>query len=145
LSTTNPTWLDRGLNPGRHGGTPATKRLSYGAATACRFQPVCFFYATKPDIHRGRGTENLLHWASNVTAGYKFHLWEMSLSYYIITQWRRDPLLWAPAAYACAVTTHNNRRCNAGGVFCGSTPRLYESTDRVLLSSGGQAYDLSSA
>jgi hypothetical protein len=27
----NPTWLDRGLNPGRRGGKPATNRLSYGA------------------------------------------------------------------------------------------------------------------
>jgi hypothetical protein len=30
--TTNPTWLDPGLNPGRRGGKPATNRLSYGAA-----------------------------------------------------------------------------------------------------------------
>jgi hypothetical protein len=33
LSTTNPTWLDPGSNPGRRGGKPATNRLSYGAAT----------------------------------------------------------------------------------------------------------------
>jgi hypothetical protein len=32
LSTTNPTWLDPGLNPGRRGGKPATNRFSYGAA-----------------------------------------------------------------------------------------------------------------
>jgi hypothetical protein len=32
LSTTNPTWLDPVLNPGRRGGKPATNRLSYGAA-----------------------------------------------------------------------------------------------------------------
>jgi hypothetical protein len=32
LSTTNPTCLDQGLNPGRLGGKPATNRLSYGAA-----------------------------------------------------------------------------------------------------------------
>jgi hypothetical protein len=32
LSTTNPTWLDPGLNPGRRGGKPATDRLSYDAA-----------------------------------------------------------------------------------------------------------------
>jgi hypothetical protein len=32
LSTTNTTWLDPSLNPGRRGGKPATKRLSYGAA-----------------------------------------------------------------------------------------------------------------
>jgi hypothetical protein len=31
LSTTNPTWLDPGLNPGRRCGKPATNRLSYGA------------------------------------------------------------------------------------------------------------------
>jgi hypothetical protein len=35
LSTTNPTWLDPGLNPGRRGGKPATNRLSYGAASEC--------------------------------------------------------------------------------------------------------------
>jgi hypothetical protein len=34
LSTTNPTWSDPGLNPGRRGGKPATNRFSYGAA-AC--------------------------------------------------------------------------------------------------------------
>jgi hypothetical protein len=33
LSTTNPTRLDPGLNPGRRGGKPATNGLSYGAAT----------------------------------------------------------------------------------------------------------------
>jgi hypothetical protein len=32
LSTTNPTWPDPGLNPGRRGGKPAINRLSYGAA-----------------------------------------------------------------------------------------------------------------
>jgi hypothetical protein len=31
-STTNPTWLDLGSNPGRRGGKPATNRLSYGTA-----------------------------------------------------------------------------------------------------------------
>jgi hypothetical protein len=32
LSTTNPTWPDPGLNPGRRGGKPAINRFSYGAA-----------------------------------------------------------------------------------------------------------------
>jgi hypothetical protein len=32
LSSTNPTWPDPGLNPGRRGGKPATNSLSYGAA-----------------------------------------------------------------------------------------------------------------
>jgi hypothetical protein len=32
LSTTNPTWPDPSLNPGRRGGKPATNHLSYGAA-----------------------------------------------------------------------------------------------------------------
>jgi hypothetical protein len=36
--------------------------------------------------------------------------------------------------YACAVTSHNNIRSDAGGVFCVSAPRLYDSTDRVLFS-----------
>jgi hypothetical protein len=29
----NPTWPDRGLNPGLRGGKPATNRLSYGATS----------------------------------------------------------------------------------------------------------------
>jgi hypothetical protein len=33
LSTTNTTWPDPGSNPGRHGGKPATNRLSYGTAS----------------------------------------------------------------------------------------------------------------
>jgi hypothetical protein len=32
LSTTNPIWPDRSSNPGRHGGKPATNRLSHGMA-----------------------------------------------------------------------------------------------------------------
>jgi hypothetical protein len=32
LSTTNPTCQTRARTPGRHGGKPATNRLSYGAA-----------------------------------------------------------------------------------------------------------------
>jgi hypothetical protein len=32
LPTTNPTWLDLGSNPGRHGGKPAINNLSYGTA-----------------------------------------------------------------------------------------------------------------
>jgi hypothetical protein len=33
LSTTNPTWLDLGSNPGRRSDKPATNRLRYGTAT----------------------------------------------------------------------------------------------------------------
>jgi hypothetical protein len=40
----------------------------------------------------------------------------------------------APAAYACAVMLYNNRRGGAAGVFTNSSPSLYDSTDRVLLS-----------
>jgi hypothetical protein len=40
----------------------------------------------------------------------------------------------APAAHACSVTSHNSTRGDAGGVLCESAPRLYDSTDRVLLS-----------
>jgi hypothetical protein len=32
LSTTNPTWPDVGLNPGRHGVKPTTSLLSYSTA-----------------------------------------------------------------------------------------------------------------
>jgi hypothetical protein len=33
LSTTNPTWIDPGSNPGLHGERPATNRLSHGTAS----------------------------------------------------------------------------------------------------------------
>jgi hypothetical protein len=32
LSTTNPTWIDAGSNPGLRGERPATNRLSHGTA-----------------------------------------------------------------------------------------------------------------
>jgi hypothetical protein len=59
--------------------------------------------------------------------------------------WLIDPLLKgdslnnsgcyeAPAAYACAVTSHNNRSGDAGDVFPRSAPRLCDSTGCVLLS-----------
>jgi hypothetical protein len=38
LSTTYPTWLDPGSNPGRRGGKPATNRLSYGAASGLGYR-----------------------------------------------------------------------------------------------------------
>jgi hypothetical protein len=38
LSTTNPTWLDPDLNPGRRGRKPATNRLRYGAALRPRLR-----------------------------------------------------------------------------------------------------------
>jgi hypothetical protein len=33
LSTTNPTWIDPGANPGLRGDMPSTNRLSHGTAT----------------------------------------------------------------------------------------------------------------
>jgi hypothetical protein len=38
LSTTDPTWPDPWLNPGRHDGKPATNCLSYGAANLISWQ-----------------------------------------------------------------------------------------------------------
>jgi hypothetical protein len=32
FSTTNPTWTDKGSNPGLHGGRPAANCLSHGMA-----------------------------------------------------------------------------------------------------------------
>jgi hypothetical protein len=42
LSTTNPTWPDPGLNPGRRGGNPATNRFSYGSAYRHGYDNVLF-------------------------------------------------------------------------------------------------------
>jgi hypothetical protein len=56
LSTTNPTWLDPGLNPGRRGGKPAANRLSYGAAFPKRLSNILFLKpyesGTKTDLHK---------------------------------------------------------------------------------------------
>jgi hypothetical protein len=41
LSTTNPTWLDPGMNSCRHGEMPATNRLNYGAAQEINLTAVC--------------------------------------------------------------------------------------------------------
>jgi hypothetical protein len=49
LSTTNPTWPEPGTNPGRRGGTPATNRLSYGAANATTLVIKLEFYNCVPE------------------------------------------------------------------------------------------------
>jgi hypothetical protein len=51
LSTTDLTWLDPGLNPGRHGGKPAANRLSYGAA--CHSAPLSTTNLTWPGLEPG--------------------------------------------------------------------------------------------
>jgi hypothetical protein len=38
LSTTNPTWIDPGANPGLRGERSATNRLSHGKATGTYLQ-----------------------------------------------------------------------------------------------------------
>jgi hypothetical protein len=43
LSTTNPTWIDPGANPGLQGERPATNRLSHGTASVSVF--ICQKYA----------------------------------------------------------------------------------------------------
>jgi hypothetical protein len=40
----------------------------------------------------------------------------------------------ALVVYACAVMSDNSIRGEAGGIFCRSAPKLYDSIDRVLLS-----------
>jgi hypothetical protein len=40
LSTTNPTWIDPGSNPGLRGERPATNRLSHGTALIKGLCPV---------------------------------------------------------------------------------------------------------
>jgi hypothetical protein len=47
---------------------------------------------------------------------------------------KQQPLLWSARSLRCAVTSHNYRIGDAGGVLCGCAPRLYDSTDRVMFS-----------
>jgi hypothetical protein len=72
LSTTNPTWLELGLNPGRCGGKPATNHLSYGAASPDAYSNVaCTVITTQyphffpPKLQLGRHTL-LSVWISEV-------------------------------------------------------------------------------
>jgi hypothetical protein len=63
LSTTNPTWPDRGSNMDRRGGKPETNRLSYGVAIYLfmALQPLdlgsffSFLIYTQPVALLGRG------------------------------------------------------------------------------------------
>jgi hypothetical protein len=50
LSTTDPTWLEQGSNPGRRGGIPTTNRLSYG--TACETSEVGFEFLEQGTVFR---------------------------------------------------------------------------------------------
>jgi hypothetical protein len=43
----NPTLPDLDLNPGRHGGKPATNHLSYGAALEYELIHAWFFFAAR--------------------------------------------------------------------------------------------------
>jgi hypothetical protein len=66
VSTTNPTWPDPGLNPGRRCGKPATGRHSYGTANCVPYSPsvrstsqhsvraLCGLYATERCILQQR-------------------------------------------------------------------------------------------
>jgi hypothetical protein len=40
MPTTNPTSPDPAMNPGHHGGKPATNRLSYGAVFTVSFSAI---------------------------------------------------------------------------------------------------------
>jgi hypothetical protein len=41
LSTTNPTWIDPGANPGLRGERPATNRMSHGTACPMSKLSIC--------------------------------------------------------------------------------------------------------
>jgi hypothetical protein len=47
---------------------------------------------------------------------------------------KQQPLLCSAGSLMCSVASRLKRTGNAGGVFCTSTPRVYDSTDGVLLS-----------
>jgi hypothetical protein len=44
LSTTDPTWIDLGLNSGRRDGKPASNHLSYGTAKSVLIWALLIFY-----------------------------------------------------------------------------------------------------
>jgi hypothetical protein len=44
LSTTNPTWIDPGANPGLRSERPATNRLSHGTAIFNMYLPKTFCF-----------------------------------------------------------------------------------------------------
>jgi hypothetical protein len=51
LSTTNPTELEPGQEPGRRGGKPANNRLSYGTALITRFNfTITFSFSTTDSL-----------------------------------------------------------------------------------------------
>jgi hypothetical protein len=44
LSTTNPTWIDPGANPGLRGERPASNRLSHGTAFGLQTDTNKYYY-----------------------------------------------------------------------------------------------------
>jgi hypothetical protein len=72
--STNPTWTDPGLNPGRRGGEPATNRLSCGAAMCLLIPNVLFETALQVFFRRFafRYTPPLLRRLTASSAANKF-------------------------------------------------------------------------
>jgi hypothetical protein len=56
LSTTNPTWTDRGSNPGLRCGRPATNRLSNGTALHMQLSLLLFVRLSE---HNRLGTSEM--------------------------------------------------------------------------------------
>jgi hypothetical protein len=106
--------------------------------------PVNFRYfvnMVKISLNKIKIKAKLRQWKRNKTHITERNKTIQKSEYFVL--WHIDPLLrldslnnrrcyGAPAAHACAVTSHN-RRGNAGSVFCRSAPRLYDWADRVLL------------
>jgi hypothetical protein len=77
LSTTNPTWIDPGSNPGLRGERPATNRLSHGTAShvlifnennkekliLTLFIEVCVYSKRTSRLMKNVKWKNALHWS----------------------------------------------------------------------------------
>jgi hypothetical protein len=96
LSTTYPTLLDLGLNPGRRGGKPETNRLSYGAAIFSYFKSYTYFQT----FSTGRSTS--IHTSFSVNMERKILLYKKYCSLmmrHLITQ-NAASFLWHVVPFA---------------------------------------------
>jgi hypothetical protein len=67
LSTTNPTLLDQGLNPGRRDGEPATNRLSYLVIVIVEKQMECRLAGETEILGENLPQRHFVHHKTHIT------------------------------------------------------------------------------